>query len=304
MMLRNWRIIVSTESSKDNSPDYNTYLTLRTARTPDFQSAGEIDSLALNYHYLSARFFARVVGDSGACAGMFTWLCSTVSCSTTSSNVQEADIEILTDGPRNKIQLTNQPSESPSGDTLTQATLNATLPGGVDWTAWNEYRYDWLPGMSTWYVNGVRVGNIGFQAPKDPSGIIINMWSNGGSWTGNMSVNGASYLQIQWIELVYNTSGPVEGAAKVDSEKLNLAKRASMIATSKVTGQFGSSPEELNVHAPLKSRADASCFRVCSVDTNVTTIGTPVVMSIARRETAGYSSLSLILLMVIGIWIQ
>jgi beta-glucanase (GH16 family) len=237
---------------------------------------------------------------------MFTWLCSTVSCSTTSSNVQEADIEILTDGPRNKIQLTNQPSESPSGDTLTKATLNATLPGEVDWTVWNEYRYDWLPGMSTWYVNGAQVGSISFQAPKDPSGIIINMWSNGGSWTGNMSVDGASYLQIQWIQLVYNTSGPVEGAAKVDSKELNLAKRSSMLATSEVSEQFSHSPEELNVHAPLQSRADASgasCFRVCSVDTNVTTVGTTVVVSIARQETAGYVTLSLIFWLLMGIWV-
>lgn len=237
---------------------------------------------------------------------MFTWLCSTVSCSTTSSNVQEADIEILTDGPRNKIQLTNQPSESPSGDTLTKATLNATLPGEVDWTVWNEYRYDWLPGMSTWYVNGAQVGSISFQAPKDPSGIIINMWSNGGSWTGNMSVDGASYLQIQWIQLVYNTSGPVEGAAKLDSKEPNIAKRSSMLATSEVSGQFGHSPEELNVHAPLQSRADASgasCFRVCSVDTNVTTVGTTVVVSIARQETAGYVTLSLIFWLLMGMWV-
>lgn len=30
---------------------------------------------------------------------------------------------------------------------------------------------------------------------------------SGGSWSGNMSVGKEAYLQIQWIELVYNTTG-------------------------------------------------------------------------------------------------
>lgn len=68
------------ESSADNSHMYKTYLTLRTARTEGFQSVAEIDSKTLNYDYLSARFLARVIGDTGGYAGMFTWRCPTASC--------------------------------------------------------------------------------------------------------------------------------------------------------------------------------------------------------------------------------
>jgi beta-glucanase (GH16 family) len=240
---------------------------------------------------------------------MFTWLCGEVSCSTSSSSVQEADIEILTRGPQNKIQLTNQPSESPSGDTLSQATLNATLPDGIEWTAWNEYRYDWLPGSSSWYVNGASVGRISFQAPRDPSGIILNMWSNGGSWTGNMSTGGASYLQIQWIEIVYNTSGPASGSTKLVSDELDLLRRSSILAGSRVGDQFGqvrdlfSSPDMPHGHGLVSPRSDSSsCHTVCSIDTNVTTIGTPVVLSIARRENGRHATVTLILLVLISIW--
>lgn len=94
------------ETSNDDHPDYNTDLTLSTARQPTFQSAAEIDSQNANFHHLSARFLVRVVGSPGACAGMFTYFAGT-----SPESVQEADIEILTSGPRNAVQYTNQPSD-------------------------------------------------------------------------------------------------------------------------------------------------------------------------------------------------
>jgi beta-glucanase (GH16 family) len=241
---------------------------------------------------------------------MFTWRCPTGSCSTSSSNVEEADIEILTKGPRNKIQLTNQPSESASGDTLPQATLNATLPGGVEWSAWNEYRYDWLPDLSSWYVNGVSVGNISFQAPKNPAGLILNMWSNGGSWTGNMSIGAASYLQIQWIEIAYNTSDPTIGS-KIKRAGPELLEQASELLTSQVSDQFGPFGElprfsaRLHGNGLVASRAGSStaCNVVCSVDTGVTSAGTPVEVSIAGHEKGRQATQSLVVILaLLGLW--
>jgi len=295
-----------TESSTDGNSAYSTYLTLRTARTENFQSAAEIDSKALNYHYLSARFLARIIGDLGGCAGMFTWRCPTASCSTLSSNVEEADIEVLTKGPQNRIQLTNQPSESTSGQTLSQATLNATLPGGVEWSTWNEYRYDWLPGISSWYVNGMSVGNISFQAPKNPAGLILNMWSNGGSWTGNMSIGGTSYLQVQWIEIVYNTSDATTGSKRVRSE-YNLMEQVSEPPKSQVGEQFGPFGElpRLDGHKGVAPRADNStgCSIVCSVDTNVVSAGTPVVLNVAGlAKERQATELLIIILVLLGLW--
>ena len=170
-----------------------------------------MDTTAQNYQYVSARFLARVIGSPGACAGMFTYLANADL-----QKVQEADIEILTSGPRDLVQYTNQPSNAADGSMIIQAMRNATNPGGMDWTQWIVYRVDWMPGMTSWYVNGESVANNRFQAPKDPAGLIINMWSDGGSWTGNMSVYDQAYLQLQWIELVYNTSGLVDGSQKRD----------------------------------------------------------------------------------------
>jgi beta-glucanase (GH16 family) len=106
------------------------------------------------------------------------------------------------------------------------------------------YRVDWMPGKTTWYVNGEPVAEISFQAPRDPAGLILNMWSNGGSWTGNMSVYDEAYLQVQWVEVVYNTSDP---------------------AVERDEG--------------LENRRETSgCEVACSVDESVNVTGSPVVL--------------------------
>jgi beta-glucanase (GH16 family) len=237
----------ATEQSTDDDPTYNSYLVLRTSRLPDFQSAAEIDSTEQNFHYLSARFMARVVGAPGACAGLFTYLASD-----NPQSVQEADIEILTAGPRDMVQYTNQPSTDKNGNAITDATVNSTNPGTRDWTVWNTYRVDWMPKMTSWYVNGQGVANISLQTPRDPAGLILNMWSDGGSWTGNMSLYDEAYLQIQWMEFVYNTSGAYQGSSKRDEHGISglLEKR-------------GGTP---------------GCKAVCSVDEKVNVTGTPALL--------------------------
>ena len=57
----------------------------------------------------------------------------------------------------------------------------------------------------------MEAANNTYSVPRKPSGLTMNMWSDGGEWSGNMSVGGSAEYHIQWIELVFNTSGPVEG---------------------------------------------------------------------------------------------
>jgi hypothetical protein len=108
-----------------------------------------------------------------------------------------------------------------------------------------------MPGHTSWFVDGQSVAHISFQAPRDPAGLIVNMWSDGGAWTKNMSVAHEAYLQIQWIEVVYNTSGPVSG------------KR-----------------DERNSRGALEKRSGntSACAVVCSIDEMVNVTGTPAVL--------------------------
>jgi len=123
----------------------------------------------------------------------------------------ESDIEILTSDPSTHIRYSNQPTVDKGGNLIAAASNDVTLPKDTDWTAWNEHRIDWLPGQSAWYINGVSVVNMTYGVPKKPSSLTLNVWSDGGIWSGNMSVGDEAYLQVQWVEMVFNTSGPVTG---------------------------------------------------------------------------------------------
>lgn len=178
------------------------------------------------------------------------------------------------------MHFTNQPSESPAGFTFKNATVNATLPGEVVWSDWNEYRYDWLPGLSTWFVNGDETARIAFHAPETPAGLIVNMWSNGGSWTGNMSVGDEALLQIQWIEVVFNTSEPVNSTV---GRRDRLGKGESAVFVEVASQEGDEVLKGIEASRTLASRADEEgCKVVCDVHL-VKTVGTPVV----SKSTAG-----------------
>ncbi|KAK4238159.1 beta-glucanase [Achaetomium macrosporum] len=192
---------IYVEANNEPNPSSQTWLTLRTQRLADFQTAAEIESASAQFKYLSIRMRARTVGAAGAITAMFTYRGAD-----TLAEIQESDLEIRTSDPRNLIHYTNQPAYTDAGDTVPQATQNATMPGGRDWADWAVHRMDWTPGKTTWYVDDTQVAQIEFQAPRDESNLILNAWSDGGAWTGNMSRNDAAYLQVQWLEVLFNNT--------------------------------------------------------------------------------------------------
>ncbi|KAG5979481.1 hypothetical protein E4U55_005119 [Claviceps digitariae] len=202
-------IFIQANTDNDSSSPSSTHLTMRTRRQQTFQSSSEFQTVSSAYHYLSLRMLARTIGSSGAVSAVFTYRDAKAI-----ADIQEADMEILTRGPRNRVQYTNQPSYTPGvqddGKKL-RATRNATLPYGKEWSDWSVYRLDWTPRQSTWYVDGQQVASIAFQVPRDPAGIHINSWSDGGSWSGSMRVGDEASLQIQWIEMLYNSSDKATG---------------------------------------------------------------------------------------------
>ncbi|KAG6002867.1 hypothetical protein E4U21_002719 [Claviceps maximensis] len=197
-------IFIQAEKDSSSWSPSSTHLTMRTCRQRTFQSSSEFQTLSSAYHYLSLRMLARTTGSSGAVSAVFTYRDAKAL-----ADIQEADMEMLTRGPRNRVQYTNQPSytaDGQDGGIKSRATTNATLPHGKEWSDWAVYRLDWTPKQSTWYVDGQQVASIAFQVPRDPASINVNSWSDGGSWSGNMSIGSEASLQIQWIEMLYNTT--------------------------------------------------------------------------------------------------
>jgi beta-glucanase (GH16 family) len=225
VLMVNSRSNVYIEENKDRDAGSDTYLTLRTKRVPDFQTAAEFQSTPGNFQFVSMRMLARTIGSAGAVTGMFTYRDETGKL----ADIQESDIEMLTRGPRNKIQYTNQPSYTEDGGHIPEATRNSTTP---DWTNWVEHRLDWTPEVVVWYVDKKEVSRIQFQTPKKASDLHFSAWSDGGTWSGNMSMDHEALQQIQWIEILYNTTD--EG----------ILKR----------------------HATLEKREEDGCKVVCSID--------------------------------------
>ncbi|KAK0646615.1 concanavalin A-like lectin/glucanase domain-containing protein [Cercophora newfieldiana] len=194
-------VYIEANSEKGSKPE--TWLTLRTQRLETFQTAAELESKHKN-RFVSVRMLARTIGAPGAITALFTY-----KHSDRLAEVQESDLEVRTLGPDNIIHYTNQPSYTENGTTNPLATTNATLPDGLKWTDWAVHRLDWTPERSTWFVNGKQMAQISYQTPRDDSKVTFNAWSDGSKWSGNMSVTDAAYLQIQWFELVFNSTDPL-----------------------------------------------------------------------------------------------
>ncbi|KAF6821010.1 xylanase 3 [Colletotrichum sojae] len=195
---------VYIEKNTDENAASDTFLSFRTARLKNFQTSAEMETHSSGFHFVSVRMLSRTLGDPGACTALFTYREADKY-----ADVQEADIEVLTKDPDNKIQYTNQPSFDGSGNTIDQSTQNGTMPKGTSWREWAVHRLDWDAKQSTWLVDGHKVSDIQFQVPRDPSRVMVNSWSDGGSWSGVMEVGGSAVLQIQWIEMVFNTTDSV-----------------------------------------------------------------------------------------------
>jgi hypothetical protein len=257
---------VYIEANTEPNPSSQTFLTLRTQRLRNFQTAAEIESNSKTFKYLSLRMRARTVGAAGAITGMFTYRTAP-----TLAEVQEADLEIRTSDPRNVMHYTNQPAYTDDGEVVPEATRNATMPGGLDWTAWAVHRMDWTPGLTTWYVDDEMTAQIAFQAPRDESNVILNVWSDGGKWTGNMTLLDAAYLQVQWLEIMYNNTDPEHagGGSKVRRAEGGEAKKGcGAVCSVDATPQLGQ-PVMLWNNAAVSAREAGAGRAIVWVPTGV-----------------------------------
>ncbi|KAL1972867.1 hypothetical protein VTN31DRAFT_6409 [Thermomyces dupontii] len=149
---------------------------------------------------LRKRATALLPPPNGACAGIFTYF----------SRTSEADIEILTSDPPTRIHYANQPDYDPVLDQrIPGASQDWNIP--IPWTTMATHRLDWFPDMTRWYLENQLQTTSVYSVPKDPSTVIINLWSDGGLWSGDLGVGETVHLAIEWIELAYNVTGPPAG---------------------------------------------------------------------------------------------
>ncbi|KAJ5893685.1 Endo-1-3(4)-beta-glucanase [Penicillium taxi] len=233
-MVNSKKNLFFTRANGENSDA--TYLVMRATRHSDFTSAAEIETRVQNIFRCSLRVRMRILPvkmdvsehpdlsklnvkqeitsrfsnltqkanttlqdperpSPGACVGIFTY--GAKNC--------ESDIEILSSDPTNRVRYANQPDYDPGTDQMIPGSSTvAELP--VPWTSWATHRLDWQIDKSRWWVNNILQDTKTYQVPNLQSMLILNLWSDGGEWTGDMKIGDKIHLGIEYIELAYNQS--------------------------------------------------------------------------------------------------
>ncbi|KAI4150270.1 MAG: hypothetical protein LQ340_004180 [Diploschistes diacapsis] len=180
-----------------SSDSTSSFLRLQTTRTSSGQASAELASADSSILYGAFRVTARVTGSSGAIASIFTYL----------DDSHEIDWEVRTQDPgNNRVQATNQPG-SDAG-----ATSNVTLGAPNVLGSWHQWQLNWLPGVTEMGFDGTVVDTKTVNAPNTPMSFLINMWSDGGEWSGTMAQGQSAFLDLQDVEMWYNSSSDA-GAA-------------------------------------------------------------------------------------------
>lgn len=91
------------------------------------------------------------------------------------------------------------------------ASSKVDMPAFAYWTDWHDYRLDWSATHSRWFLDGELMLEKTYSVPQTPMTLILNLWSDSGSWSGQMAVGDTVELGVQWVDMVFNTSGPVFG---------------------------------------------------------------------------------------------
>ncbi|KAA8652831.1 hypothetical protein EYZ11_007199 [Aspergillus tanneri] len=207
-----------------------TFLVLQAIRQKGHASTAELENSHDNIYHCSLRVRLRIMSkDStinantenstprvprGACAGIFTYRSETC----------ESDIEILTSDPPNMVRYTNQPNWDPATDsTIPESHTVGNL--SVPWTSWVTHRLDWFENRTYWYADDGLQASKSYKVPDKPSLVALNVWSDGGPWSGDMRVGDVVYMGIEWIELAYNLSSGISSGK--DSHNKNYACRRS-----------------------------------------------------------------------------
>jgi beta-glucanase (GH16 family) len=149
---------------------------------------GEMQTARTDILYGSFRASLQISNVPGACQAIFYY----------KTDSQEVDIEFLTATSRT-IHFTNQPHTT----STTQLSADPT-------TAYHQYRFDWEPTETTFYVDNVLKGTLTKNVPNTPGEILVNSWSNGDpQWSGGPPTQDA-ILKVEWVQFNFNTTNLAE----------------------------------------------------------------------------------------------
>ncbi|TKX24932.1 putative glycosyl hydrolases family 16 protein [Elsinoe australis] len=162
-------------------------LTVPGGQVADPIKSAELQTTAKDILYGSVRTVAMASSVQGTTHGFSFY----------SNDTQEADIAFLTDDTA-LLHLTNEQTG------YGQPVTSYSVPTPSDATkAWHEYRMDWVPGKTMFYIDGKLVYQISQNVPSTPGFYLWNNWSNGNAWAKGPP-QGDNTVKIQSINAYFN----------------------------------------------------------------------------------------------------
>lgn len=155
------------------------------------------------FKYASVRTVQKSSNVPGVCEGNFFF----------KNDYAEIDFEILTSSISNDtecvpagIWATTQPLAP--GETKKSEIYPFTFDPRADF---HEYRIDWTPGLTQFYIDGKKMGNITENIPTVSGPWMWNAWSNGDPcWSAGPPTKESTTL-IRSIEIIKDYSTTVTG---------------------------------------------------------------------------------------------
>ncbi|EFE44335.1 hypothetical protein TRV_00865 [Trichophyton verrucosum HKI 0517] len=142
-----------------------------------------------------------------------------------SDDKNEIDIEILTREFKPDSMLvhyTTHPALDDRGWLIDNATEIIALKGHRPAEHFQLHRFDWTKEELRFYQNSKVVHTNNLRIPKDEGSVYLNLWADGGMWSGSPSTTDV-YLRVKHLSIYHNTSASENGTDTAFSRRCQRA---------------------------------------------------------------------------------
>ncbi|KAK6004897.1 hypothetical protein QM012_007676 [Aureobasidium pullulans] len=200
------------------------------------------------------------------------------------NDTQEVDFAFLT-SDISKAWLTNEQTSYGSP----YSTYNVAAPSDAN-TAWHEYRLDWLPGASKFYIDGVLVQTITDNVPTTPGAWIWNNWSNGNAWTQGPPL-ADSVLKIRSIDAYFNRTSVAASISSNPNSCPAVAASSSSSSVAPSSTSVSSSSSSVVSSSSVKSSSSSSSSSLAT-STTTSSSSSSIVAANTAPATVSFTTIT------------
>ncbi|GAO16445.1 hypothetical protein UVI_02048050 [Ustilaginoidea virens] len=178
-------------------------------------TSAEMDTSRRDLFWGSFRAMMKLARVAGTCAAFF-WVWWMRACLAYMNDTQEIDMEFLSRefDVGNRVFPVNLVVHSWKSlrdgyDASKSGTLKRVNLAFDPTDDFHEYRFDYLPGLVTFYADGKQIAELtGSDVPSSGGHLILQHWSNGNpTWSGGPPSSDAVAL-VRYVKAYFNSSNP------------------------------------------------------------------------------------------------